>query len=297
MNANAWMIKQDGTAIPVLYHPYGYNKGTSVEENLYAITFLHKYDNNEKVEEAIDIWVAQVLSACAASDGSEAISFRMLEDAFGRFYGDGLKGLFFEDFSLKTAWSVHERLNRYGTIAKLHEYMASSRDYDGSNLSEQLNQRFLRARFGGEMDFAPETRELWFRISSTGFNWYGIIYKFTAELHAERNITDVTIVRDLESTGSEQVYTRKNVKYEHVPIDDFLSEDLASSPMLEKRLAGGTRSVPTIKRLIRQGMLLSEVQRLYGEKEGADGLIAKVMNGLESAKLAERTARPAKPET
>lgn len=43
---------------------------------------------------------------------------------------------------------------------------------------KKLNQKFLRVRYGGMYYTNTISKEMIFHISSIGFNWYNIIYKF-----------------------------------------------------------------------------------------------------------------------
>jgi len=92
---------------------------------------------------------------------------------------------------------------------------------DGTDLVDTLNQRFLRARYGGRYDTAPGCRDMYFRISSVGFDWFPIIRDFV------KNYVDpietVTVVRDFESTGCEKYYVdSNNCPYNKMPVSVFL---------------------------------------------------------------------------
>ena len=63
----------------------------------------------------------------------------------------------------------------------------------------QLNQEFLRARYGGMYETEKGCQDLVFRISSVGFDWYPTICRFVRQ--TKLYTKTVTIVRDAESTG------------------------------------------------------------------------------------------------
>ena len=93
------------------------------------------------------------------------------------------------------------------------------------DLNLELNQEFLRARYGGLYDTDPASREMFFRISSAVFDWYPIIRDFVEK--ADFFIESVTIVRDAEGAGGKnRPYKRLNVQgiYRELPLTDFLAE-------------------------------------------------------------------------
>ena len=93
----------------------------------------------------------------------------------------------------------------------------------------------MRVRYGGVYKTVKGNRDIYFRISSVGFNWYPIIWSFVND--HKTMIDTVTITRDLASTGSSAFYCGKMGLYDHMPTDEFLTE----SASVRKHLAfGGT---------------------------------------------------------
>lgn len=89
-------------------------------------------------------------------------------------------------------------------------------------LNNAVNQEFLRYRFGGAYDTAEGSSDVYFRVSSTGFDWFSIIYEFVYK-HANQ-ISTVTVIRDPESTGTNgQYYNIGGQAADHMPIEDFIT--------------------------------------------------------------------------
>ena len=96
-----------------------------------------------------------------------------------------------------------------------------------------LNQEFLRTRYGGMVDSsdsledAPKTTGIFFRISSSCFDWMPIIYEFVYLNRSSLNITEVTIVRDQFFGGRKHLIYINGINgkgYDKYPIDAFLTE-------------------------------------------------------------------------
>lgn len=94
----------------------------------------------------------------------------------------------------------------------------------------ELNQEFLRVRFGGRYDSVLGSQELVCRVSSTYFNWYDIIYMFVTE--HKRDIKTVTVCKDFESTGIKDFYYKwkGQVMYQML-VNEFLT--LPGNPVVE----------------------------------------------------------------
>ena len=95
-----------------------------------------------------------------------------------------------------------------------------------------MNQEFMRERIGGMYETNYGIKDIYFRISSTGFNWYNIIWQFVYD--NKNRIDSVTIVRDAESTGEKDKYYTGNAGvYDHMPVEDFITE--SGNPVIESK--------------------------------------------------------------
>ena len=204
--STAWMIRNDGTAFPCVCHTYGNWDVEVVEETLAAAQWLYEHTAKSAVRELcmelIYVWAEQFQTA--ETDIVEIINqiidrrpYRFLSKEFISAHAGELRAPVF----VQTLESRNEDLNL------------------------ELNQEFLRARYGGLYDTDPASREMFFRISSAAFDWYPIIRNFMEK--ANFPIESVTIVRDAEGAGGKnRPYRTLNGQrvYRELPLADFLAE-------------------------------------------------------------------------
>lgn len=217
--AVAWMIRNDGKAFDVVQHLYGFQEALSpedVEETLAAGEWLYSHTGHAETKKV----VLQLIYAWAKALGfsKENMVERILTRIKEKPY------VFLSvDFVNKVADKIVE---------------AEEADMLGCNavVCDELNQEFLRARFGGLYNTNRSSAEMAFRISSMGFNWYNIIYTFVADNQRKLGIRSVTIVRDEEATGEVDHYYKTHDGrdyYKQYPVDEFLIE--GGRPVVEKK--------------------------------------------------------------
>ena len=154
----------------------------------------------------------------------------------------------------------------------------------GRDINDSLNQRFLRARYGGKKNTVPGCKDMYFRISSVGYNWFPIIRDFV-EKHPDP-IETVTIIKDYESTGCEKYYMDfDNHPYNKMPLVNFMSGQcntnlLANNDADERfnvhRVLANGGSVQQLRMLrMNYGWVLDKIQFLKHQEE------AKLSEGLE----------------
>ena len=197
MSENAWLIRNDGAAIPCVQHIYA-NKA-EVYETLYAAQWLYLHTSDAETQiiclrfiKSYGVLLSQKDFLTAIQKDIEAKPYIFLTQPF--------------------IHSVREEL-----------LSVSPGDTEalGCLVEKALNQEFLRARYGGLYYTAKGKRDMYFRISSVGFDWYACIFDFL-----KRNktaIDTVTIVRDEESTGMRNyVYALPSgQRYDKLPLDIF----------------------------------------------------------------------------
>lgn len=83
--------------------------------------------------------------------------------------------------------------------AQLPAAEPSSLERLNRQVTEKLNQEFLRCRLGGLYNTTPGCRDMYFRVSNPAFNWEPAILRFL-ETHRDEMET-VPVVWDEESTG------------------------------------------------------------------------------------------------
>lgn len=207
---NAYMIRADGKAFPVTVHPYGNTDVTKIEETLAASEWLYTHTEDPASKKLVtDLW------ASYAKYLDPAVSVGEISSTL-KYY---LKRLPYKVASP----TFIDSLNFDG--AKIYQ------DLTAINLAvnDALNQEFLRARYGGMYD-TGSSNSMYFRISSAGFNWFPLIWDF---VYSNRNqISDVTIVKDPESTGVQgKYYSHAGTKIDHLPINDFIN--LSGRPVFD----------------------------------------------------------------
>ena len=189
----AWMLRQDGEAFPVIQHLYGSLE--CVEETLYAGEWLYKHTSIPTTQQLVLKLVA----------------------AYGKSLhpqGDVVDNL---------QQSIQEKPYIFLTLdfvekmaAQLPAAEPSSLERLNRQVTEKLNQEFLRCRLGGLYNTTPGCRDMYFRISNPIFDWEPAIRRFL-ETHKDEMET-VTVVWDEESTGREGFFFHPSgTPMNHIP--------------------------------------------------------------------------------
>ena len=113
-------------------------------------------------------------------------------------------------------------------------------------LNDQLNQEFLRIRTSSKL-FGGTSHAIYFRISSTDFNWFNLIWKLVYE--NKDWISDVTISLDPQSRESKAILNHNGLQINKIPVLDFIN--LNGNPVFEdlninhikKELSAGDKSL------------------------------------------------------
>lgn len=210
---NAYMIRNDGRAIPVTQHIYG---SDNIYETLAAAEWLYKNTKNNTTKLLVVDFVLLYGRTLGNGDIIQQISDDIKSKPFKFLSIDFIKNI----SDLFEAEYITNTISDIDDLASLINY--------------ELNQEFLRARYGGMYNTTSNSREMVFRISSIGFNWFNIIYEF---VYDNKSLIDfVTIVRDEESTGmSNYYYKHGNKIFNKLPIDEFIT--ISGNPIVEKFLS------------------------------------------------------------
>lgn len=97
-------------------------------------------------------------------------------------------------------------------------------------LNNEVNQEFCKVRTSN-LYFGGSNNDVYIRISSSGFNWFDIIWNFVYE---NRDwISSITITNDPQAEGDKLfTYQHNGIIIEHIPVDEFIN--LPGNPILEK---------------------------------------------------------------
>jgi len=207
----AWMIRNDAKPVPITHHIYA--DPEDEEDILCAAAWLYQNTAGDKIKYMI---IRLFVLWARLNGGYRKNVFEYLTE-----YAIENKGFFpSKDFFslIKTQLEcLDRRMLQYPTEEDIREYL--------DIVLLQLNQEFLRARYGGMYDTEKGNQDMIFRISSVGFDWYPIIAAFVR--YSNVKIETVTIVRDAESTGMNNARYKMadgNGFYEKIPLSLFLKE-------------------------------------------------------------------------
>jgi len=185
INTNAFMVSKRGEWFPTDPHVYG--DAYDAEPTSYACEWMYDHIHNDKVKSLIfsffKTWALQGEPEC-----SENNLIRDLVNYVDDFIDCGMAT---SEFILKHKKEIENA--EEGNLKQLNSFMV-----------KYLNNNFLRARYGGKFDTERGSKEMVFRVSSDGFNWFDIIWEFV--YNHKNEINCVTIVRDEESTGEDWFY-------------------------------------------------------------------------------------------
>ena len=242
--ANAWMLRQDGEAFPVMNHLYVMgDEDLSSEAEVASFIINSDSKDQDLAKQVLDAWMAKLIENYVNYDADESEIDRSILERLS-----DLPYKFPYDLSKEAFLNIHKSLNNYNDIDSLYDYIDNV-DANISQLSEEIknsvNQQFCRARFGGKYDTDAGNASLWFRISSVDYNWANTIYEFTTDNYRKLKVDSIFICRDQESdygyysNQPEMFYKAKDgVYYFDMPIGEYLREDHEHSPVFSQTYLG-----------------------------------------------------------
>lgn len=202
MDTYAYMIRRDGKVFNVDFHPYGTE---GIEYMLDYLPWLFECTANESTRRDIAALVRAIMEHTGSS----------INDLF-----DG--------FDVPSQFLTYVSTYKE-TTDKTNKELMDAVEYD-------LNQEFCRTRLGGRYNSDDVAAgEIVFRISSTNFNWFNIIWDFVYK--NKRIIKLVTIVKDYESTGVDTPYRDGREIFFRMPVEDFIT--LSGNPIIESLFDDG----------------------------------------------------------
>lgn len=214
---NAYMIRSDGKEFPCTVHIYG--NPNDVEETLYAAEWLYRHTQFQSIKNLIVKFIAaytcsldpEIKELNLTQDIIPTIEYQLKHFSYIELSVEFVKSLSFDSLNLKSLQQL-----KYLNLAVCRE----------------LNQEFLRARYGGMYDSDSTGGEMYFRVSSVGFNWFDIIWTFV--YNHQKEISTVTIVKDPESTGANGYYYKlSSIVVKDMPVDDFIT--VSGRPVVDKK--------------------------------------------------------------
>ena len=235
-STRAWMLRNDGVAYPVTQHIYVMNTD-DLSSEADAASFLVYSDARDLqyAEYVLDCWMALLIEQYVSYDAtSEEIDSAILSQLSNVPYH------FTFELSDDEMLRIHHNQNNFNDVDSLYEFADSVRS-NLANISDtikkSLNQQFCRVRYGGQYR-TEGSNDLWFRISSTGFNWADVMYEFASKIYYSYAVDYIYICRDYESDyGEEEGHPEYFYKasdgtvYFHMPIEEYFSEEHESNPV------------------------------------------------------------------
>ena len=240
---NACMISRKGRVYSVESHPYmDYD---FIQMNLEAGLWFYEHTTNPDVKQAyIDLLAYYIKNEYGSVDALCSLEIPSID---------------------KIASFIQKHIKE---ITKAIENDTLSIKEILDVLVKESNQEFMRVRYGGVYKTVSGVREIYFRISSFGFNWYNIIWEY---VYTNKNQIDyVTIARDIASTGSGEYYNGKNGEYNNMPIEDFLSE--SGNPVIEWK-----DKLPSVRRHLALGGMLKDIENLPMNPDRAERELECIM--------------------
>lgn len=267
MPNTAWMLRQGGDAFRVMHHFYVMDdEDLSSEAEVAAFIIATESKDQDLAKYILDAWMAMLIENKVPYDGEETQIETAIEEVVHM-----LPYSFQYPLSVTELIKIHRECNQYDNVGALYDFVDDVRSERSSlsrRIKDSLNQQFCRARYGGQYNTKPGNKELWFRISSTGYNWVNDIYIWTADHYRGLGATSITICRDYESDhGDEEghpeyFYTaRDGAVYRNMPIIEFLAEEHDTRPIFDSNKLGYS---PNYYDLARDGYTREECDTILG---------------------------------
>lgn len=227
----AWMLRQDGSAFPLIHHLYVMgDSDLSSEAEVAAFLISSDSKDRELAEYVLDAWMAMLIEYTVDyNDGQLAIEGK-IKTAISKLPYRFLYPLPDDEYI-----NIHRKCENYKDVGELYDFLDKVRENISDisdNIKHSLNQQFCRVRFGGQYNSKEGNNEVWFRVSSVSFNWANTIYLFASDIKRKYGAEYITICRDYESDNGEvegkpeYFYKAKDgAMYYHMPIDEFLAEE------------------------------------------------------------------------
>lgn len=202
----AYMLRDDGKLFKLNgAHPYIWGSGandlyTLFKDNLDDLVWIYNYTENDFTKELMSDLIKYV------------VEYGKEDDVLPENYNtDYLKNEFSDiDFNIPGNCTDFDEAYR----------ISDALDYN-------VNNEFIRIRMSDKY-FGGNNSDLYIRIKSDSFNWFNLIWKLVNDNKSD--ISTITIERENES-GQDMVYSYKNHKFDHMPVDEFLT--LPGNPIIE----------------------------------------------------------------
>lgn len=260
----AWMLRQDGTAFPCIHHLYCMDDDDlSSQAEVSAFIIKTQSKDIDIAENTLDAWMALLLEDVVMYDDShEAIQSKLVNAL------NNLPYRFLYPLSIDELVKIHNKQNNFSDFDTLYDFLDNVHlniDSYKDTIKKSLNQQFCRVRFGGQYDTSNMNNTIWFRISSTNYNWNNTIYVFAINNYRKYKIDKITICRDYESDygdieGKEEyIYKAKDgTPYFDMPIEEFFGEEHGHSTVFSS-MDINRGVITSVRNKLRAGYTLNSI--------------------------------------
>lgn len=202
---SAYMLRDDGKLIKCdSVHPYIFYYSKDVIRGIYDLftwmpqnlEWFYSNSKNNKLKELISIWIKSI---------DESLDYKI-----------SLTKEYLDYFDISESTKV---IDNPTDIKNYFLY-----------INNECNQEFCKVRTSGRTKSNAEGGSIYFRISSTHFNWFNLIWDLL--YNNSRVLKDVTISTDENSGRDQFIYKHKGIAIDHLPIKEFL--ELSGNPIIEK---------------------------------------------------------------
>lgn len=260
----AWMLKYDGTAIPVKIHVYG--AVGDLNANLEAALWMKKYNNYDKLDEFIRSYVCYL--------AVNKVPYTPDDSAFRTDLMNVLSALPFNPGAPinmqkhDVAKMLYESVADM-TVDEIYDLGETVNDNTGDFVAKDLNETFIRVRMNNEYNASSYNGVGYFRIGSTYKDWTNPIYMFVAD---NPKIKTIVVERDAESDGEEGSDQRR-VMINNMSREEFLSAERL--PFLGSRNVTGINGT-MYKLLASMNSKYSDIFNIRANSERLDTIYNKL---------------------
>lgn len=260
----AWMLKYDGTAIPVTVHVYG--AIGDLDANLEAALWMYNYNHYDKLDDFIRDYVCYLaLNEVPYTTDREQFTaalinvLKSLPFNPGKMIGANKETIAQELYDFVDGMDIDEIYDRGETV----------NDNTGDFVAKDLNETFIRVRMNDEYNASSYNGVGYFRIGSTYKDWTNPIYMFVAD---NPKIKTIVVERDAESDGEEGSGQRR-VMINNMSREEFLSAERL--PFLGSRNVTGINGT-MYKLLANMNSKYSDIFNIRANAERLDTIYNKL---------------------
>ena len=215
--STAYMLRNDGKLIECYsYHPYiilkDDKKLINKTKNKYFLIEQLFYD--VKGADDLEWFYENSLNSLIKKD------IRKIIQSLIQLKSLDEDNLLYSEKELISKYSIDENTPYYTHIEDVYSLI--------DELDNLTNQEFCRVRLS-DMFLGGTSKDIYFRISSKGFNWFDLIWNVVFNY----DISTVTVVKDYEGKDrdEEKIYEVGGISLLHLPRNEFLN--LPGNPILE----------------------------------------------------------------